>query len=149
MTPVQSADIERYLRGSPFVAFMGLELALLDPAAGRLALRMPLRPEFERSEGQTGRWHGGVISALADTAGDFALIMLHDAPPPTINIRVDYLRPITGPSVTATATVRKTGRSVAFVDIDITTQDGALVAVARANYATSALQPPQKKESGS
>jgi len=148
VTPVQTTDFERYLRGSPFVAFMGLELTLLDPALGRLALRMPLRPEFERSAGHTGRWHGGVISALADTTGDFALIMLHDAPPPTINIRVDYLRPITGPSVTATATVRKAGRSIAFVDIDITSEDGELVAIARANYATASLQPPRKKEAG-
>ena len=121
----------------------------LDPAAGVLTMRMPLRPEFERSAGHTGRWHGGVISALADTVGDFALIMLHDAPPPTINIRVDYLRPIAGSSVTATATVRKTGRSISFVDIDITTRDGTLVAIARANYATSALQPRQEKEAGS
>lgn len=149
MTPLVKSELERYLRASPFVAFMGLELTLLDPAIGRLALRMPLKPEFERSAGQFGRWHGGVISALADTIGDFALIMIHAVPPPTINIRVDYLRPITGPSVTATATVRKAGRSIAFVDIDITTEDGTLVAIARANYATAGIQPSSGRAAGS
>jgi uncharacterized protein (TIGR00369 family) len=146
MTPPVNTDLERYLRQSPFVAFMGLELTLVDPAAGKLALSMKLKPEFERSEGQTGRWHGGVVSALADTAGDFALIMIHGAPPPTVNIRVDYLRPITGSSIIATATVRKTGRSIAFVDIDIHTQDGALVAIARANYAMAGIQTGTQTE---
>ena len=143
------SELEHYLHASPFVAFMGLELTLLDPAIGRLALRMPLRPEFERSAGQSGRWHGGVISALADTAGDFALIMIHAVPPPTINIRVDYLRPVTGPSVTATATVRKAGRSIAFVDIDVTTDDGTLVAIARANYAIAGIPPSGGRDAGS
>lgn len=149
MTAALQSDIQAYLRKSPFVAFMGLELAHLDLQADILALRMPLKPEFERSAGHTGRWHGGVISALADTAGDFALIMLYNAPPPTINLRIDYLRPITGPSVIATATVRKTGRTIAFVDIDITTEDGVLVAIARANYATVGLQPSSAKEASS
>ena len=149
MTTPLKTKLEGYLRGSPFVAFMGLELTALDPTAGRLALTMRLRPEFERSAGHTGRWHGGAVAALADTAGDFALIMSHDAPPPTINIRLDYLRPITGPSVTATATVRKAGRTVSFVDIDVTTQDGALVAIARANYATAGMQASSGKEPAS
>lgn len=147
-SPLQS-KLERYLRESPFVAFMGLELASFDPPAGTLALTMRLKPEFERSAGQTGRWHGGVVSALIDTAGDFALIMTHDAPPPTINIRVDYLRPITGRSITATATIRKSGRSVAFVDIEVATEDGTLVAIGRANYATIGLQTSPGRESGS
>lgn len=146
MTSPLRSKLERYLRESPFVAFMGLELASFDPPAGTLALAMRLKPEFERSAGHTGRWHGGVVSALIDTAGDFALIMTHDAPPPTINIRVDYLRPITGRTITATATIRKSGRSVAFVDIDVTTEDGVLVAIGRANYATVGLQTSPGKE---
>ena len=149
MTSTQRLKLERFLRESPFVAFMGLELASFDPPAGTLALKMRLKPEFERSAGHTGRWHGGVVSALIDTAGDFALIMSHDVPPPTINIRIDYLRPITGQSITATATIRKTGRSVAFVDIDVVTENGTLVAIGRSNYATVGLQTSPGKETGS
>ncbi|KAB0268049.1 PaaI family thioesterase [Microvirga brassicacearum] len=146
MTSPTAPDLERWLRQSPFVAFMGLELASADPAEGKLALRMKLKPEFERSAGASGRWHGGVISALADTAGNFALIMVHGAPPPTVNIRIDYLRPIMGEAVIATALVRKTGRSIAFVDIDIHSEDGSLVAIGRANYATSGLQGATPRE---
>lgn len=147
-SPLQS-KLEGYLRESPFVAFMGLELASFDPPAGTLALTMRLKPEFERSAGHTGRWHGGVVSALVDTTGDFALIMLHDVPPPTINIRVDYLRPIVGRAITATAIVRKSGRSIAFVDVEVATEDGTLVAIGRANYATIGRQTSPAKERGS
>lgn len=134
-----AVDLEPWLEKSPFVAFLGLEIVTTDPAAGELVMRMRFRPEFGRSSGGGERWHGGVISALADTAGDFALIMLHGAAPPTVNLRIDYLRPVVGGAVTARAKVRKTGRSIAFVDIDIHGEDGTPVAIARGNYATAGL----------
>ena len=51
-----------------------------------------MRPEFERGNG-TGQWHGGPIAAIIDTVGDYALIMALRRGLPTINFRVDYLRP--------------------------------------------------------
>ena len=51
-----------------------------------------MRPEFERGKG-TGQWHGGPIAAIIDTVGDYALIMALRRGLPTINFRVDYLRP--------------------------------------------------------
>ncbi|MFB9949620.1 PaaI family thioesterase [Rhizobium puerariae] len=134
-----AVDLQPWLAKSPFVAFLGLEIVAADPDAGELVMQMRFRPEFGRSSGGGERWHGGVISALADTAGDFALIMLHGAAPPTVNLRIDYLRPIVGVAVTARVKVRKTGRSIAFVDIDIHGEDGTLVAIARGNYATVGL----------
>lgn len=144
--PLQRADIEAWLDRSPFVSFLGLSVLDADPAAPALTMRMPLRPEFLRTAGAADRWHGGVIAALIDTVGDFALIMLHGAAPPTVNMRIDYLRPIVGAFVTATATVRKTGRSIGFVDVDVRAPDGELVAIGRANYATSGLPQPAAQE---
>lgn len=108
----------------------------MDPAAATLSLRSKLRLEFERSAATSARWHGGVISALADTASSFALIMMRSVAAPTVNIRVDYLRPAVGNAMTATAVVRRVGKSIAFVDVDIHADDERLVAVARANFAT-------------
>ena len=51
-----------------------------------------MRPEFERGAG-TGQWHGGPMAAIIDTVGDYALIMALRRGLPTINFRVDYLRP--------------------------------------------------------
>jgi len=98
-------------------------------------LAMDLRPELERREG-SGQWHGGALAGLIDTAGDFALALGLGAPVPTINFRVDYLRPATTPRLTATARVRRTGRTVAVVDIDLADAEGRLVAIGRGCYGT-------------
>src|SRR5207253_352967 len=83
-------------------------------AAGRLVLAMELRPELERRQG-SGQWHGGPLAGLIDTAGDFAVALGLGAVVPTINFRVDYLRPAMTPRLTATATVRRAGRTVGVV----------------------------------
>jgi len=49
--------------------------------------------------------------------------------------RVDYLRPAMTARLTATATVRRAGRTVAVVDIDVEDGEGRLVAVGRGYYA--------------
>jgi uncharacterized protein (TIGR00369 family) len=55
---------------------------------------------------------------------------------PTINFRVDYLRPATGQSLVGTATVRRAGRTIGVVDIDVHDQENRLVAVGRGCYST-------------
>ena len=95
-----------------------------------------MRPEFERGRG-SGQWHGGPIAAVIDTVGDYALVMLLGRPLPTINFRVDYLRPAVNTALTATARVRRNGRTVGVVDVDVVNDAGALVAIGRAAYATA------------
>jgi uncharacterized protein (TIGR00369 family) len=135
--PMTSEHIQAMLDGSPFIRFFGMQVAALDPAAGTIVLAMELRPELERREG-TGQWHGGALAGLIDTAGDFAVALGLGAVVPTINFRVDYLRPAMTPRLTATATVRRAGRTVAVVDIDVEDGEGRLVAVGRGCYATQA-----------
>ena len=53
---------------------------------------------------------------------------------PTINLRIDYLRPAVGRVVTGTARVRRMGRTVALVDVDVHDEQQALVAVGRGTY---------------
>jgi uncharacterized protein (TIGR00369 family) len=135
--PMTSERIQAMLDGSPFIRFFGMQVAALDPAAGTIVLAMELRPELERREG-TGQWHGGALAGLIDTAGDFAVALGLGAVVPTINFRVDYLRPAMTPRLTATATVRRAGRTVAVVDINVEDGEGRLVAVGRGCYATQA-----------
>jgi uncharacterized protein (TIGR00369 family) len=98
-------------------------------------MTIPMRPEFERGAG-TGQWHGGPLAAIIDTVGDYALIMMLGRPLPTVNFRVDYLKPAVTPLLTATATVRRSGKSVGVVDIDLHDAKGSLVAIGRATYST-------------
>ncbi len=53
---------------------------------------------------------------------------------PTINLRIDYLRPAVGDALTGTARVRRAGRTVALVDVDVYDEQQNLVAVGRGTY---------------
>ena len=86
-----------------------------------------MRPEFERGKG-TGQWHGGPIAAIIDTVGDYALIMALRRGLPTINFRVDYLRPAIKTALITTATVRRNGKSVGVVDVDVFNEQKVLLA---------------------
>lgn len=137
LTPLTSAEIQAMLDKSPFIAFMGLKVTEADPAQEQLTMTCAMRPEFERGAG-TGQWHGGPIAAIIDTVGDYVLIMALRRGLPTINFRVDYLRPAIKTSLTTTARVRRAGRSVGVVDVDVYDDRKALVAVGRATYSTLA-----------
>ena len=125
--------LQRYLDNSPFIAFMRMRAKAIEPETETVVLEMPMRPEFERGKG-TGQYHGGVIATFIDVAGDFAVALVVGGPVPTINLRVDYLRPATNTSLTATARVRRAGRTIGVVDIDIHDDNGKLVAVGRGTY---------------
>ena len=135
--PLDAATIQERLKGSTFINFMGLEVLEADPATETVVMRLSMRPEFERGRG-TGQWHGGPIAAVIDTVGDYALVMLLGRALPTVNFRVDYLRPAVNTALTATARVRRNGRSIGVVDVDVTNEAGGLVAIGRAAYATAA-----------
>lgn len=130
---LEKPDIETIFNRSPFIRMMNLEILEVDHDASRFSARMPMRPEFERRPG-TEQFHGGVLAAFIDVVGDFALGMLVGGGVPTMNLRVDYLRPATGGYVDGVAVVRRSGRTSAVVDIDIYSADRKLVAVGRGTY---------------
>ena len=133
--PLTDAELQAMLDNSPFISFLGLKVIEADPAKERVTMECAMRPEFERGKG-TGQWHGGPIAAIIDTVGDYALIMTLRRPLPTVNFRVDYLRPAIDTDLTTTARVRRAGKSVGVVDIDVFNDQKALVAVGRATYST-------------
>jgi uncharacterized protein (TIGR00369 family) len=135
--PLSSAELQERLAHSAFIDFMGLVVVSADSAKQEVVMRAPMRPEFERGK-NSGQWHGGPIAAVIDTVGDFALVMLLGRPLPTINFRVDYLRPAINTALVVTARVRRSGRSVGVVDIDVADEAGLLLAIGRATYSTAA-----------
>jgi uncharacterized protein (TIGR00369 family) len=128
-------QLQTALGRSPFIAFLGLEVVSADPAKQEVAMRLAMRPEFERGAG-TKQWHGGPIAGVIDTVGDFALVMILGRVVPTINFRVDYLRPAFDTGLTAVARVRRSGKSVGVVDVDVLDDKHNLVAIGRATYST-------------
>ena len=131
--PLDAREIQAMLDASPFINFMNLTVTSLDAEAGEITMRMPLRPEFERKAG-SGQFHGGPIAALIDTVGDYALAIALRGGVPTINFRTDYLRPALNTDLIATARVRRAGRTVGVVDVDVLDENDRLLAVGRACY---------------
>jgi uncharacterized protein (TIGR00369 family) len=130
LVPLTKEELQKMLDHSPFIAFLGLKVTEADAPGERITMSCAMRPEFERGAG-TGQWHGGPLAAIIDTVGDYALIMTLRRGLPTINFRVDYLRPAIKTGLTITA-----GKSVGVVDVDVFNDHKALLAVGRATYST-------------
>src|SRR5687767_3601595 len=89
-------DIRRLMEShSPYNKLLGIRVETLE--GGRALLWLTPRAEFV-GDPRRGSLHGGVLSALIDTAGGAAawstLDALEDAVS-TVDLRVDYLEPAT------------------------------------------------------
>ena len=133
--PITAERIQAWMDRSPFIAFHGMRCERVDLEQATVVLRMAMRPELERLPGSK-QFHGGPIAALIDTAGDYAMALAVGGAVPTINFRTDYLRPAIDTELIATAWVRRAGRTVGVVDVDVHDDQGRLVAVGRGCYSS-------------
>ena len=132
-TAYTAEALQAICAGSPFIRFARIQVLEVDAPAQRSTWRMPWRPEFERAEG-TGQWQGGPIAALIDTAGCMGLIAVTGKAAGTVDFRTDYLRPASGDHLDAVATVRRAGRTMGVVDVDVLDASGKLVAAGRGTF---------------
>jgi uncharacterized protein (TIGR00369 family) len=130
-------QLEAMLASSPFHRVLSLSLGEVDTDAQRVVVRSAWNEHVKRGDG-ADQYHGGVIASLIDIAGDFALIAVFGYGVPTINFRVDYLRPAGAGHLKATATVRRAGRTVGVVDVEVHDDGGRLAALGRGCYGTQA-----------
>src|SRR5215468_1611850 len=135
-TALSHDDIQAMLGRSAFIRFLDLHVVSLDAEREELVLRMPMRPELERGPG-SGQFHGGPIAAFIDCVGDYVLVMLLGGGVPTINFRVDFLRPAVSSALVGTGRLRRAGRTIGVVDVDVHDAEGRLVAVGRGCYSTA------------
>jgi uncharacterized protein (TIGR00369 family) len=131
--PMSLAALHAMCESSPFIRFAGIKVMEVDAATQRSRWRMPWRPEFERAQG-TGQWQGGSIAALIDTAGCMGLIAIIGKYAGTVDFRTDYLRPASGEYLDAIALVRRAGRTLGVVDIDVLDSSARLVATGRGSF---------------
>jgi uncharacterized protein (TIGR00369 family) len=134
-TTLSAEKIQLIFDTSPFIAWLDMTVRAVDSAEQTLTVHIPFKPSFERGA-STGQWHGGPLAAIIDTVGDFAVGMLVGRGLPTVNFRVDYLRPAIDTGIVAVAKVRRNGRSIGVADVDLFNDSGVLLAVGRASYAT-------------
>jgi uncharacterized protein (TIGR00369 family) len=126
----------------PFNKVLGLRLESMDPKAPKLAFDM--RPELV-GNARRGILHGGVISAVLDATGGFAIMLaLAKEPKPgeklsfpnmgTIDLRVDYLRPGRGKHFVSTAKVVRLGNRIAVTHMELANDEGELISTGAAAY---------------
>ena len=123
------------LQSSPFQRLFDLSATRIDGKIGEVEIVMRYTSAVERDDG-TRQYHGGAIASLIDIAGDYALWAHLGYGVPTINIRIDYLRPASDTTLRALARVRRAGRTVGVVDIDVLDDQSRLVAIGRGTYGT-------------
>ena len=106
------------------------EATLIEAGDGRARIRLPIGREVQNVNGVL---HGGAAATLVDVIGTIAIMTAdrQHRPGVTTDLNVSYFAPGQG-AVIAEARVLKSGRTLAFVAVDVTREeDGALVAQGR------------------
>jgi uncharacterized protein (TIGR00369 family) len=125
-----------------FNRLVGMKVESTDPDAPKL--RFDMRPELIGNP-RRQILHGGVISAVLDVAGGFAIHLAinrsrteedqdHLPTVGTIDLRVDFLRPGRGHYFIATGRVVRLGSRVAVTHMEMVNDSGELIATGGAAY---------------
>lgn len=119
------------LSNVPFAKLLGIELAAAE--RGAVTLRLQVRPDLKQNQGVL---HGGVIATLIDTATAFSIVSQLTEPEKftTVDLTVNYLRPLKEGMITAQARVVRAGRRLLTVTAEVHDDAGNLAAVALSTY---------------
>ncbi len=98
---------------------------------------------------ESGVLHGGVVASIADEAVWHAIINHFGERPPavTTELKVNYLRPITGVKVLAKAYLVHVGRTLCVGRVDMFDTQQQLMAVAIVSYMLLDSPPASQQES--
>jgi uncharacterized protein (TIGR00369 family) len=122
-------------RANLFWRHLGIEVD--DARPGWVRLRLVVRDDLRNAA--DAPLHGGVYSALVDTAVGGALSTLHEAAAggvgqTTLDLNVSFLASVSEGAVFAEGRILRKGRTVAFGEATVTDSGGRLLAVGRATY---------------
>jgi uncharacterized protein (TIGR00369 family) len=111
---------------------------------GKVTIRMPVNARHKQVHGVI---HGGVLAALADTAGGLATYMASPLGTrvATVEMKINFLEAVEAGSVTAEAEVVRIGRHIAVADCDLRDNSGRLVAKALMTFFVGPFRKNRKK----
>ncbi|MFL6735708.1 MAG: PaaI family thioesterase, partial [Sphingomonas sp.] len=92
---------------------------LVEAADGRAVIEVPYREDLTQ---QHGYFHGGVVTAIADTACGYAAYttMPSDSSVLTVEFKINLMNPAAGERLRAQARVHKSGRTLVVVSATVT-----------------------------
>jgi len=129
-------DRSRFLctiESAPFSAMLGVKIE--SAANGEALVRMPFDLRLLNEGGPRAPVHGGAIASLADVAACAAVWTLAETVrSATISITVNYTGFAVNSDLLARARVKRVGKRIASLSVEITDASGALIADALVTY---------------
>lgn len=131
---------QRWEHGVAFNRLCGMRVLRWD--AGGVEIALPYEPQLSAHE---GTFHGGVVSALIDTAGGGAVMADHDFDKgsrlSTVALSVQYLGPARGAQLIAYASCFKRGGRIHYAEAEVRDGDGATCARGQVVVSISGERP--------
>jgi uncharacterized protein (TIGR00369 family) len=117
----------------PVATLIGFTIGSIEP--GRVVMEMETGPQHSSPLGTV---HGGILCDLADAAMGMAYASSLDDKETftTLELKINFLKPVWSGRLTATGYVVKSGRTVGLVDCDVHDEKQSLVARASSTCMT-------------
>ena len=133
LSKLQKDGIAAKLANNPIVNFMSI--GLREVTSGEATLVLKHREELRNS---MGLLQGGILGVLADVAGGVSLYSVLSDPLkvviPTVEFKLNFLRPAKGGDLVARGRVVHRGRQIAVCQVEIFSEDGVLLATGVFTY---------------
>jgi uncharacterized protein (TIGR00369 family) len=130
-------ELAQRLRQSNAGRLFGFELEAAE--GGRAVLRMQVSAKHKQVHRVV---HGGILAALADTAGGLAsyTVVPRGTRIATLEMKINYLEAVDRGTLMAEARVLRKGRNFIVVDCDVLDADGRLAAKALMTFSIGPLE---------
>ena len=131
------ADLKRVVAGEleppPVASLVGMRLVEIEE--GRAVFELDAGPQHASP---LGTLHGGILCDVADAAMGCAHASCLQAGESfaTLELKINFLKPVWRGRLTAVAGVVKGGRTIGLVECEVTDQSGSLVAFATSTCLT-------------
>jgi uncharacterized protein (TIGR00369 family) len=129
--------LQRLARGEvakpPIARLVGFELTEVE--LGRAVIAFEAGPQHTNP---MGTLHGGILCDIADAAMGmaYASTLVEDETFTTLELKINYMKPVWEAKLTAIGSVKKGGRTVGLVECEVLDEKGQLVAFATSTCMT-------------
>ena len=136
--PIHLDRIQRTMRGElplpPVAELIGFTVVAVEP--GRVTCRMDAT--VEKHANPMGTVHGGILCDIADAAMGLAhaSLLAEGESFTTLELKMNFLRPVWNATLTAVGEVVKAGKTVSLVECTITDERDRMVARASSTCLT-------------
>ncbi|MBY0506805.1 MAG: PaaI family thioesterase [Bryobacteraceae bacterium] len=116
LTPEKESELRASFASQGLQRSLGAVLGEMEE--GRCVVEVPFSAAVTQ---QNGFFHGGVVGAVADTAGGYAALTALPAGCDvlTMEYKINFLRPAAGERIIADARVLRAGQSVVVTRVDV------------------------------